>query len=399
MDIICNNLWVHVQKHQHTLLKRCGSHQLPHRFFNSNNMQKFKDSLYNFLSTADLKLRHGEKVNKICICKSDQEENCCRLYITNMDLLEFCFIPVIDELASKICTYACYVHLCQNVKISNVFVMGVFLFCRNQRDYSFLEDFLLLQLGKINALYTDDFGLHGMIKTTQITTVNAQNYDKQNGYINTADRIKDSEQDQEFFERIALRGSFMHGINPRNRLFERVASRTYSISITVTKRMNYFKHAFQDYLDAGNEIDDNLIVSTTCKSSNLPIRVTSDMMIHIIQKGSYLTSVSPNGEDFDKSFTITNSKEEELCVSIVIYALDENVETTWDLYESISESQTLHHFTFDYDQSSYPIVLKVRPSQTQSYKFWVEYGPNESTEAIRIQENILLKTNYGQHQD
>ncbi|CAO3657360.1 unnamed protein product [Mucor hiemalis] len=121
------------------------------------------------------------------------------------------------------------------------------------------------------------------------------------------------------------------------------------------------------------------------------------MIIPIIQKGSYLTSVSPNGEDFDTSFTIKNSKG-KLFFDIKIYALDEDVVNTWDLKELTDEREFLYQFPSFYAQCSYPIVVKVRLSQTQSYKFCVEYGPNESTGVISIQDTILLKTNHGQYQ-
>lgn len=69
-----------------------------------------------------------------------------------------------------------------------------------------------------------------------------------------------------------------------------------------------------------------------------------------------------------------------------IYVLDQQVV----LYGPIGDD-------FNYRNSTYPIVVKLQPSQTQPYSFWVEYGPNEDFLVAYLQENILLKTSSGQY--
>ncbi|CAO3653775.1 unnamed protein product [Mucor hiemalis] len=396
MDIICNNLWIHVQKYQHTVLQRCGRHQISNRRFNVNKMRVFNNLLFKYMSMANLELTNSEKVNEICICENGQEGNCCRVRITNIDLLQICIIPVIDRLASEIRTYVSYVHLRQKLRISNVFVMGVFLFCRYQRDYNFLEDLLLMKLGKINALYIDDFGLHSMIEATQTTIVNAHSHEEQNGHNNTLNRNEGNEQNQESLALISLNGSVMHGINSRNQLFERVASRTYATFIELTSKMIPSKSRTSGYQRADDIFDDKSAIYSTCKSSNIPIKVNSNTLIPIILKGSYLTSASPNGEDIDTSFTIESFKE-DFIVIVAICALDQNVTGTWNKKELVSESEMLIQFKIKHKLPTYPFVVKMRPSQTHSYKFWVEYGQNESTEIISVQETVLLKANFGKH--
>lgn len=49
MDIICNNLWIHIQNHQQ-ILKRCGHHQKNKRFFTTKTMKVFKQSVLDYLS-------------------------------------------------------------------------------------------------------------------------------------------------------------------------------------------------------------------------------------------------------------------------------------------------------------------------------------------------------------
>lgn len=225
---------------------------------------------------------NGEKVNEICICRSGQGGNHCRVYITNRDLLQFCMIPVIDRLASEIGNYASYVHLRQNVKISNVFVMGVFLLCRYQRDYKFLEDFLLTRLGKINYLRIGNVGLHSIMNGTQVRKVDAQTHEEQRSYRSNALGDNTDKQDRESLARIALSGSIMYGTNPRNRLFERFASRSYGIKVTIPGtvytdwRYGYF--------------------GVWKKHNNRAMR---DILIAFIRKGSYLTYVSPDREGVD----------------------------------------------------------------------------------------------------
>lgn len=54
MDITCENLWKHVQRHQQNLLKRCERHRLSNLFFNSKNMQVFNKLLRVYFSTVDV---------------------------------------------------------------------------------------------------------------------------------------------------------------------------------------------------------------------------------------------------------------------------------------------------------------------------------------------------------
>ncbi|CAO3620620.1 unnamed protein product [Mucor hiemalis] len=376
MDIICDNLWIHLQTHQHIVLKRCERHQLPHRIFNSDNMHIFKNLLLDYLYTADLDLMDGVKVNEICICKSGHEENCCRVYISNEGLLEFCVIPVIDKLASTIVCHYSNMHLRQKLKISSIFVMGVFLFCRSQRDYNVLEDLLLAKLEKIKSLYLVDFELHSMINTVQITKLDDQNSGEQIKYSNIVDADDNNEQDQESLTRIRITGSVVYGTNPRNRLFVRSASRTYAIVLTVPPP------------------DSKLTVYTPCKTSRVPIVVTSDMKIPIIEKDSYLTSV---GGDIDTYFTVVGSLK-RFAIHITFHILDEDPLIHSNLNNDLQQPESsLAPIVYEYS-SAYPIVVKARPSLTQPYKFWVEYGLNQSTRPIYIQEGIMLKSNYDQHQ-
>lgn len=51
-DVTCENLWTHVQKHQHNLLNKCKRHQLCNSFFNSTNMSVFYKLLRVYFSTV-----------------------------------------------------------------------------------------------------------------------------------------------------------------------------------------------------------------------------------------------------------------------------------------------------------------------------------------------------------
>ncbi|CAO3657342.1 unnamed protein product [Mucor hiemalis] len=307
-----------------------------------------------------------------------------------MDLLQFCIIPAIDKLASEVGNYLSYLYLHSNLKISNMFVMGVFLFCRYQRDYSFLEDLLFTRLRKINSLYNkDNFGLHSTANTIQLTKIGAQKHKKLNDYSYTDYEDNNDEQDRESHARIALSGSVIYGTNLRNRLFERVASRAYNISVIM---------CLSDYEEFRDNINDLNFKDFTVYVNNknyIPNVFESFLVIPVIQKGSYLTPVSPSREDIDTIFTL-KGPERIICVEIEIHASDVNIRAP--RYNIDENYERIHTFRFEYKHFTYPIVVKVRPSQTQSYKIWVEYGPNESTESISVQEDVLLKTNYGQYQ-
>ncbi|CAO3620981.1 unnamed protein product [Mucor hiemalis] len=226
----------------------------------------------------------------------------------------------------------------------------------------------------------DNFGLPGMINTIQITKVDSQKQKKQNVFSNISYRHNYDKQDQDSLARIALDGSVMYGTNPRNRLFERVASKTYALRIRI--------------VDFKEPQETHVYYTTTCNSSNTPIKASSeDMLIPIIRKGLCLRPVSLDGDDIAVSFSLECSAK-RCGVNINLVALDHDDQISWGFAKNvISGSQYFYSIGMLLYKSSsaHPIVVKVQPSQTQSYKFWVEYGTSEHRETTFIGESILLK--------
>ncbi|CAO3657365.1 unnamed protein product [Mucor hiemalis] len=449
MDNTCENLWTHIQRHQHKLLKRCEQHRKSDLFFDSKNMSVFNKLLRVYFRTATLDLLDGDKVHKIYTCNNGQEGDCCCVLIANMDILQFGLIPAINRLVLKIQSRILNEHLLQELDISNIFVMGTILFCRYQSDYKFLEELLLVNLKKMNlSRLNGGFTLHRNIKFPQVTKVDG----KENGKRQTVyHNVINYEEDQEVLARIALNGSIMYGLNPKNQMFERFATKTYAVCLEIRSIPSGI--GLKDYhgevlnsnesIDVEEFVDDNevdgdfepndtdvsfegekLLKGTgyvpnnegghvacskhifngnehfckspyvTCKQLGISTKVTSDTVIPIIRKGTLLQSLELIEEEINTSFSIFDFPK-KLRVGMILYTLDDDDGSDWDIKRLRDLKGVIFHvFLLDCMRSTYPVIFKTRPSQTGSYDFWVEYDENSKKGPFNIHESILLKTNY-----
>ncbi|CAO3657256.1 unnamed protein product [Mucor hiemalis] len=453
MDNTCENLWIHIQRHQHNLLKRCERHRLSNLFFNSRNMSVFNKLLRVFFSTATLDLLNGDKVHKIDTCNSGQEGHCCCILIANMDILQFGLIPAINTLVSKIHSRISNQHFIQELNINNILIMGTILFCRYQKDHEFLEELLLMNLRKLNSSRLNDITLHHKIKNTQVTKVDGKEKGKsQNVY---HDEMND-EESQDVLTRVALRGSIMYGLNPKDQVFERFATNTYGIGIkTMTLNgdvLNYHRSKVSDSngsIDVEESVNDNKVngdfeltdtesikdvsmegdkllegtgyvandedeyttdyndifdenksfhgyedAYVTYEQQETPIKVTDDMVIPIIRKGTLLESSGLIEEEISTSFSMFNCPK-AVSVQISLFISEVNGSDRGITSLRDFESVTTICGSFDCMRSTYPIIFKTRLSQTGSYKFWIEYGEHIDEEHFENNDTAQnLKTEH-----
>lgn len=70
MEIICDNLWIHMQKHEQ-ILKKCGRHWVTRWYFNSKNMKVFNNLLHKYMCKVSaqfiLYVAIKHKVNSIFV--------------------------------------------------------------------------------------------------------------------------------------------------------------------------------------------------------------------------------------------------------------------------------------------------------------------------------------------
>lgn len=381
MDIICNNLWIHIQDQQQ-MLKRCGHHQNDKRYFNTKTMEIFKQSVLNHLTKAKLNLWDGKKGNKIIVCENDPEKQFCRIDIENMDLLQFCMTPAIERLTSEIHSYANYIRSCEQVEISNIFVMGVFLLCQYQKDYKFLEELLFLKLRRINLVKFNDFTVRDVMENIKVIKVEVPEYElAKEMYDNNIISHNNEKQDRKSLARIALCGSVSYCTSPNDRLYKRIAVNSYFATISVYSQKNWSRRNGGTYLRSKRNTNEIAVYATgrLCKSQ----RTHRGSVVSVIEKGYCLETLRSNGKDIDLSYTISYCQE-DINVRITIFEVSK-----CGIYKRM-----LHTFHFCYKHSGYPILLKVRPSSTRSHKCWVEYDQNNSTEVISVQEFIWLQTDY-----
>ncbi|CAO3657354.1 unnamed protein product [Mucor hiemalis] len=415
-DATCDNLWIHLQTHHDTLFIRCERHQSPRKFFDSNNMQVFKRLVRNYISTAALELVDDEKVNEIFICESDQEGNCCRVLITNLDLLQYCIIPTINSIASKIHSYAYdEMILNQKRKISNIFVMGVFLLCRYKRDYKYLENILLMKLKKYNLFCSNDLGLQSMINSTElkITAIDTQKPEhRRNEYGGIAEDDDNDNWNQDPIPLISLKGSVLYSLDPENQLVERISGRTYAIKIRVDSPAIDLHECADSVEGIGKVVDDDEEIdivenmnddnSTIAVVGDKPVyvmcehlgntkEVTFDTLIPILRKETPLSSMEPTGGgEISASFTLFNCVK-NVDVSIEFLILDEDDTLHSDVEYIGSKGHCLGAFLIPNALHTYPIEFKLGVYQQDVFRAWVEYGQNEKSDSIRIYEDILMK--------
>lgn len=402
MDITCQNMWIHVQKHQQNLLKKCRKHSPSKRFFNANNMQVFKGLLLAYLSTTSLQLMHGEQVHDIGVCG---EEECCRVHIANMDLVQFCFVPAINRLISELHCCISNHNFHQGLHIRNIFLLGVFVFCRSRRDYKFLENNLLTDLRKMN--------FNHQINNTQITKV------EEDG-LNEDDVIND-ERDRNSLANIASKGSIMYALNPYNRLFERFATKSYAVKLEIRTGRQQLLNGEDDNVNGGRAIniedtagtelgnksiecegsihsgDDSLSASevpyATCSQLDSQTKIKNNMLITMIREGAALAPLKSIEEEISTEFTILNcSKGIQVFIELHILKEDFVAECKHNLYNCSKYMLEMFHFWCR--KPSYPIYIKAQLSQTGLYKFWVEYDGHINTVPIIIREKLLLKSHH-----
>lgn len=397
MNITCQNLWTHIQKHHQKLLKKCRKHSSSKQFFHANNMKVFNELLLAYLSTAILEVMEGEKMHVISICR---EGDCCRVYIANMDLAQYGFIPSISRLVSEVQSSISNQHFHDGLYISNVFLLGRFLCCQSQKDYKFLEDILLTDLKKMSFTRSKYLKLQHRMNNTQIIKVEVES------------QIDGDKNDQNLVENIVLKGSFIYSIHSNNRLLERFSTK----SIAIRTRL-YDTYPFYDdtsdavfipnifLTDAGDEIPEEVHDAIIKKENEASIQNEDDILytyeiphvtcnqsnshtktiISIIKEGAALAALGSIEEDVEAKFTVFNSSK-HIYFCIELYMYKENIDIEWEYSPTVS--------FFEYVNPSYPIILKIRHSQTGPYKCWLEYDQNSRSISSIIKENVLLKSSY-----
>lgn len=295
---------------------------------------------------------HGEKVHDVGVCG---EGECCRVRIANMDLVQFCFVPTINRLISEVHCCISNQHFHQGLHISIIFLMGAFIFCRLRRDYQFLENKLLTDLQKMNFTHSNNVGLCYQIGNIQVNKVEVE-------------RLNDDDEDrcgkdQNSIANIALEGSVLHCINTNNRLVERFATKSYTITLEIrvyggsvlNDKNNIFDsngfpdNSENDPIENANSVDiDNNSISelehatnmesidcedsicsfyermtydicgvrpsapgtyAICNQLNSQTKVQSNMQIPIVKKGLSLASLAPSDGEISASFTVFKYSE------------------------------------------------------------------------------------------
>lgn len=239
----------------------------------------------------------SEKVHDIGICR---ERDCCRVHIANMNLVQFGFIPTINRLVSEVQCSISNQRFHQGLLITNIFLMGIFLFCRSQKDYKFLEDMLLMDLMKANFTCSNELRSYHQMNNIQITKVEEKSQ-------SDGDEIS-GEKDQNSIANIALKGSIMYGTNPNNRLVERFATESYAIGF-ILEGLDGFRWN-RRYND--DDLCDNLWEppQAACNQLNSQTKILANMLIPIIKKNTALASLESIEDEINTYFTLFNCWED-----------------------------------------------------------------------------------------
>ncbi|KAI9268611.1 hypothetical protein EDC94DRAFT_582128 [Helicostylum pulchrum] len=219
MDQICNHLWTHLQtytdKQAADMVKKCRHHKV-RGLYNSKNRNVFKSKLHDYLSKAFLDIQDSEKTHIIYICNGTHD--CCYISLSNMDLLDFAINPALNNLVSVIQASTQNQDLFRDIQLSNIFLMGEFLVCRDQTSFKFIESRLVSKLKDINFRRLDSLILLGKAKDTQVQKVKISTPDLE-GTCSIAHAVSI--------------GAFHYTLDPRNRLLERYTNRTYALSVSI----------------------------------------------------------------------------------------------------------------------------------------------------------------------
>lgn len=135
-----------------------------------------------------------------------------------MDLLDFGIIPALNELVSIIQASTQSQHLFRGIQLSDIFLLGEFLVCRDQASYLYIENILIGKLKEIKFHPLDNLVLQRMTRNTQIVKVMIKD-ESMKGTCSIANAV--------------LQGAIVYSLDPRNRLFERVTDRTYALCVQI----------------------------------------------------------------------------------------------------------------------------------------------------------------------
>jgi hypothetical protein len=205
-----------------------------------------------------------------------------------MDLLEFAIEPTLNHFVSIIRASTLNQDLFRGIQLSNIFLLGEFILCRDRRSYKVLEDILLFKLQKINFRRLDNLILQRMTKNTQVSKITIP---------------KEEEEMGDSIAYATLRGSVLFGLDPRNRLLERYACRTYAVHIRL--------------LDISSEEHNSSSNSTLEKETQVMFQNTNakriienDELIPIINKGERVSASSKN--EIGRYFYLTNNTYQKI---------------------------------------------------------------------------------------
>ncbi|KAG2232031.1 hypothetical protein INT48_000586 [Thamnidium elegans] len=326
MDQICNHLWTH--------------------------LQTYTDE--QAADMAFLDIQDSEKTHIIYICNGTHD--CCSISLSNMDLLDFAINPALNNLVSVIQASTQNQDLFRDIQLSDIFLMGEFLVCRDQISYKFIERRLVSKLKEINFRRLDSLILLGKAKDTQVQKVKIS--------------IPDLEGTCSIAHAVSI-GAFHYTLDPRNRLLERYTNRTYALSVSI------------------NDPEEPIDVEVHRPQTDKRTKLGHLEYFRIIEKNTRVSDFT----NYEINNYINLSRGTNCKIDIGLYGSDENNITSWSMTNKSFDH--IHTFTMKdgYQDNSYPIVLRVLLSQTKSIRFWVTYGKEIDLGApINIRENIQLKS-------
>lgn len=178
-----------------------------------------------------------------------------------MDLLDFAISPALTELVSIIQASTLNQHLFRGIQLSDIFLLGEFLICRDQTSYKFIEDMLLSKLKEIKFHPLDNLILQRMTKNTQISKVAILD-EEMKGTCSIA--------------YAAFNGAIEYSLDPQNRLFERFADRTYALGVQL--------------VDTGLRRDDYGSVEISYQTSNGRLPLEDGQYFPIMLKNTQLST-------------------------------------------------------------------------------------------------------------
>lgn len=394
MNITCQNLWTHVQNCQENLLQMCGRHSASKRFFNANNMQIFNELLLAYFSKSNLELLNGEKVHDLSICR---ENDYCRVHMANTDLVQFGFIPSISKLVSEIQRSVSDPQFHQGLRINSLLIMGFSKLCQLQEDdYKVLEDILLMDLKKMSFTSSNDPKFYHQINITQIIKVDEK-------------RLGDNVKGQNCLSNIVLKGSFMYVMNSDTRLLERFFAKSYAIKLELkdleweilngkSTKSDGIGYTGSDDRNSGEPLHASTTPHVISNHLDSQTKISDNMLIPIIRKGTALASLELIEGDVNASFKIFN-RQEYVRGTIELYMLEEDIGFDWKPATPHHSRYMLSYFYTDPCNPTYPIIFKARLSQTGSYSSWIEYNKNDKDEVETFEEQVSLKTTYFRQQN